>query len=338
MKLVIQIPCLNEEEQLPETLAQLPRQVPGVTSVEWMVIDDGSTDTTVAKALENGVDHVVKLPKNKGLAYAFQAGLDAALKIGADIIVNTDADNQYDASCIADLVAPIVSKDAELVIGERDLRNHQEFSSVKIRLQLFGSWVVRKASATDVGDATTGFRAYSREAAIGLAVVNNYTYTIESIIQAGKSNTAIKSVPIRTNPKTRDSRLFGSMWGYVRRNAVTITRAFAAYEPLKFFGRAAAVLLIAAIISFVPFLWDWVRTGDTNGHLQSIILGAILTLGSMQLFSIGVLADLIYSNRVITQRALEKLRRIELETQVQPSDYLDLTELENSPEAKTVSS
>lgn len=333
MKLVIQIPCLNEEEQLPHTLADLPRSVPGVDRVEWMVIDDGSTDSTVQKALDNGVDHIVKLPKNKGLAYAFQAGLDAALKVGADIIVNTDADNQYNADGIADLVAPIINKDAEIVIGERDVRNHEEFSALKIRLQLLGSWVVRKASSTEVADATTGFRAYSREAAIGLAVVNNYTYTIESLIQAGKSNTAVASVPIQTNPKTRDSRLFGSMWGYIRRNAVTITRSFAAYEPLKFFGRAALVLLVAAVASFSPFLWDWIVNGDTSGHLQSIILGAILTLGSMQLFSIGVLADLIYSNRVITQRALEKLRRIELEARVEPTDYLDLTELEAPSES-----
>lgn len=334
MKLIIQIPCLNEEEQLPSTLSYLPRKVAGFDQVEWLIIDDGSRDATIEKARVAGVDHIVKLPQNKGLAAAFQAGLDAALKLGADVIVNTDADNQYDASCIPLLTQPILDKQADMVIGSRDVKGHAEFSALKIKLQLLGSWVVRKASDTSVPDATTGFRAYSREAAIGLTVVNNYTYTIESLIQAGKSNVPIVSVPIKTNPKTRDSRLFGSMWGYIRRNAGTITRVFAAYEPLKFFGRMSLLMFLSSLVAFSPFVFDWVSTGESGGHLQSIILGAILALGSLQLLAVGIMADLIASNRALTQRVFEHTRRIELALEIEPSHYLNGqlgTEKQNSP-------
>jgi len=255
-KLIIQIPCLNEEEQLPETLSELPREVPGIDVVEWLVIDDGSTDDTVEIAFRNGVHHVVRLPQNRGLASAFQAGLDAALKLGADIVVNTDADNQYSSSDIPKLVEPIVQGRADLVIGDRDTKNIDEFSSLKKKLQSLGSGLVRWVSKTQVADATSGFRAYSRDAALQLSVVNQYTYTIESIIQAGRSNAAIESVVVGTNPSTRPSRLFGSMWGYVRKNALTIVRVFAAYKSLRFFGAISALLFLAAAISFMPFLID----------------------------------------------------------------------------------
>ncbi len=322
MKLIIQIPCFNEEEQLPATLNDLPRHIDGFDTVEWMIIDDGSTDTTVEVALDHGVDHVVRLPQNKGLATAFQTGLDAALKLGADVVVNTDADNQYSAADIPTLVAPIVAGSADLVIGDRRVATVEDFSPLKKRLQWLGSSVVRAASNTDVADATSGFRAYSRDAALQLTVVSPYTYTIESIIQAGRSRSAVESVPIATNPKTRESRLFSSMWGYIRRNMVTIVRVYAAYSPMRFFGGLAAVLAVGSAAGFAPFVIDWLRTGDTSGHLQSIILGAILFVAAVQLLSLAVLSDLVAANRVVTQRALERVRRVELALEIQPSTLL----------------
>ncbi len=321
MHLIIQIPCLNEADQLPGMLADLPRSVPGFDRVEWLVVDDGSTDATIEVARLHGVDHIVRLPQNRGLAHAFQAGLDAALKLGADVIVNTDADNQYDASAIPALVAPIVAGEADLVVGDRDVRSSDEFSKLKIRLQLAGSWVVRKASGTDVPDVTSGFRAYSPEAAVQLIVVNRYTYTLESLIQAGKLRSAVTSVPVGTNPQTRESRLFGSMWSYIRRNAMVITRVFAAYEPLRFFATLGAGLLLMAAVSFSPFLVDWIVNGDRSGHLQSIVLGAVFVVAAVQMFAIGFLADLIASHRLVTQRTLERVRRVELALGVQPSYY-----------------
>src|SRR3954471_13407371 len=236
MKLIIQIPCFDEEETLPATLADLPREVTGFDTVEWLVIDDGSTDRTIDVARANGVDHIVRLTNNKGLAAGFQAGLDACLKLGADVIVNTDADNQYFGGDIPKLVAPIVEGRADLVVGDRETDSIEHFSPLKKRLQKAGSWVVRRASGTDVPDTTSGFRAYNREAAIQMAVVSKYTYTLETIIQAGKLLVATDHVPIRTNPKTRESRLFPSMSSYVRRNAVAITRIYTQYEPLKVFS------------------------------------------------------------------------------------------------------
>ncbi len=321
MKLIIQIPCLNEESQLPISLAELPRTVPGFDTVEWLVIDDGSDDRTIEVAKDHGVDHIVRMPQNRGLAAAFQAGLDASLKLGADVIVNTDADNQYDASYIPMLVAPILQGRADLVVGDRNVRNVEEFSALKIKLQLLGSWVVRKASGTEVPDATSGFRAYDREAAIQLTVVNRYTYTIESIIQAGKMNAAVASIPVETNDKMRESRLFGSMWGYIRRNILTIGRVFAAYEPLKFFSAIASVLLLLGVVAFMPFLADWILNGDTSGHLQSIVLGAVLVLGALQVLVLAVVADLISSHRMVSQRILERVRRLELQAGVPPSHY-----------------
>ncbi len=324
MKLLIQIPCLNEQDQLPAMLADLPRFVEGFDSVEWLVVDDGSTDRTVDVALENGVDHIVRLPQNRGLASAFQSGLDACLKLGADVVVNTDADNQYEAAAIPGLVAPLLAGKADIVVGDRDVRHSAEFSWLKIRLQLLGSWVVRQASGTDVADVTSGFRAYSRDAMLRLVVINPYTYTIESIIQAGRTNAAIESAPVRSNLATRESRLVGSMWGYVRRNALTILRVFAAYQPLKFFSAMSAVLFVCAAISFVPFIKDWAATGSTDGHLQSIIVGSTLTIAGFQTVVLAVVGDLIASHRAVSQQVLERVRKLELSDSVASTDYIDL--------------
>src|SRR5919106_214769 len=273
MKLIAQTPCLNEEEPLPRVLAELPREVFGFDRVEWLVIDDGSTDRTVEVARRHGVDHLVRLTANQGLAAAFQAGLDAALKLGADVIVNTDADGQYSASDIPRLVEPIVARRADMVVGDRQVQTVGHFSPSKKLLQRLGSWVVRRASDTDVPDATSGFRAYNREAALGLTVVSTFTYTLESLIQAGKSLVAVDHVAVGTNGKARESRLFKSMSSYVGRNVVAIFRIYTGYEPLKVFSWIAA------------------------------------------------LADLIASHRIVTQRTLERVRRIELELGVAPSHY-----------------
>ena len=331
MKLVIQIPCLDEEAQLPATLADLPRSVPGFDVVEWLVVDDGSTDATVAVARAHGVDHVVKLTSNKGLAYAFQAGMDAALKLGADVVVNTDADNQYRGEDIPKLVAPILAGRADLVVGDRNVLAIEHFSFAKKRLQRLGSWVVRRASDTEVPDATSGFRAYNREAALGLVVVSKFTYTLESLIQAGHTLVAVDHVEVGTNPKTRESRLFPSMWTYVRRNAAAIFRVYTAYEPLPVFGALAFVLGLLGALAWVPFLWDWIVNGDRTGHLQSVILGATLLLAAVQLFAIGVIADLISAHRSVSHSTLERVRRIELALGVPPSHYVPADELARVP-------
>jgi glycosyltransferase involved in cell wall biosynthesis len=320
MKLIIQIPCLNEEETLPATLADLPREVPGFDVVEWLVIDDGSTDDTIAVARANGVDHIVRLTNNKGLAAGFQAGLDAALKLGADVIVNTDADNQYSGSEIPKLVGPILAGKADMVVGDRETDSIEHFSPLKKRLQRVGSWVVRQASDTTVPDTTSGFRAYNREAAIQMAVVSKYTYTLETIIQAGKLLVATDHVPIATNPKTRESRLFPSVGSYVRRNGVAIARVYAQYEPLKVFMTLAAILFVIALVPFVRFVVAYVG-GDGAGHVQSLIVGAVLFNAAVVLAALGVLGDLLYGQRIMVQRIFERVRRIELQLDVPPSHY-----------------
>ena len=321
MKLIIQMPCFDEEDQLPISLGALPRKVEGFDVVEWLIIDDGSTDRTVEVARELGVDHVVKLTNNKGLAFAVQAGLDACLKLGADVIVNTDADNQYSAADIPALVGPILRGDADRVIGDRNVMAVEHFSVVKKRLQKLGSWVVRQASGTTVPDATSGFRAYNREAALGLTVVSRFTYTLESLIQAGKSLVAVDHVIVGTNEQLRESRLFGSMWGYVRRNLVAIFRIYAGYEPLKVFTWLSAILLLLAGVAWLPFAYDWIVNGDRSGHLQSIVVGGVLFIAAGQTFALGVIADLIAAHRIVSQRTLERVRRIELELGVPPSHY-----------------
>src|SRR3954471_11094980 len=259
MKLIIQIPCLDEEETLPVTLRDLPRELPGFETVEWLVGDDGATHPTLEGARANGGDHIVRLTTNKGLANGFQAGLDASLKLGADVIVNTDADNQYYGGDIAKLVAPIVAGNADMVVGDREVMTIEHFSPLKKSLQRFGSWVVRQASQTNIPDATSGFRAYNREAALALQVVSKFTYTLETIIQAGKMTVAIDHVPVRTNAKTRESRLFPSMWSYVRRNGVSIFRIYAMYEPLKVFMTAAGIVMFGGLIVWTRFLIAFIQ-------------------------------------------------------------------------------
>jgi glycosyltransferase involved in cell wall biosynthesis len=321
VKLIIQIPCLNEEATLPATIADLPRSLPGIDRVELLVVDDGSTDRTVEVARECGVDHVVRLTNNKGLAAGFQAGLDACLKLGADVVVNTDADNQYRGSDVPKLVAPIVAGEADMVVGDRRVGEIDHFSGSKKGLQRLGSWVVRRLSGTEVTDATSGFRAYNREAALQLLVVDNFTYTLESLIQAGKMRVAVNEVEIGTNPKTRESRLFDSTGAYVRRNAPAILRIYARYEPLRAFATAGAVVLLLAFCAWLPFLIDWIFNGDSTGHIQSLILGAVLFIAAMQLFALGVIGDLLAGQRVMTQRVFERVRRVELALGVEPSHY-----------------
>jgi glycosyltransferase involved in cell wall biosynthesis len=320
MKLIVQIPCFNEALQLPATLADLPREVPGVDEVEWLVIDDGSTDDTVEVARAHGVDHVVRLTNNKGLAAAFQAGLDACLKLGADIVVNTDADNQYYGGDIPKLVAPILRGDADMVVGDRETDTIEHFSPLKKRLQRLGSAVVRRASDTDVPDTTSGFRAYNREAALQMQVVSKFTYTLETIIQAGKMLVAVDHVPIRTNQLTRESRLFPSMWAYVRRNTLSIFRVYTLYEPLRAFMFAAAAVALVGAVIWVRFAFFFF-SGEGEGHIQSLILGATLFIVAVQLAALGVVSDLLAGSRVLQQRVLERVRRVELQLGVEPSHY-----------------
>ena len=321
MKLIIQIPCFDEEETLPVTLADLPREVPGFDVVEWLVVDDGSTDRTVEVAREHGVDHIVLLTNNKGLAAGFQAGLDASLKLGADVIVNTDADNQYYGPDIVKLVEPIIKGDADMVVGDREVMNIEHFSPLKKSLQRVGSWVVRQASQTTVPDTTSGFRAYNREAAIQMVVVSKFTYTLETIIQAGKMLVAVDHVPIRTNPQTRDSRLFPSMWSYVRRNTVSIFRIYAQYEPLRVFMTLAGFVALVAVVIWGRFAYFYIVDGSGAGHVQSLILGAVLFNAAVVLAALGVIGDLLAAQRTLSQRTFERVRRIELALGVRPSHY-----------------
>jgi glycosyltransferase involved in cell wall biosynthesis len=321
MKLIIQIPCYDEEQTLPATLADLPREIAGIERVEWLVIDDGSSDRTVEVARAAGVDHVVRLTNNKGLAAAFQAGLDACLKLGADIIVNTDADNQYSGHDVPKLVAPILAGEADMVIGDRKTDQIEHFSPFKKRLQRWGSAVVRRASSTSVPDTTSGFRAYNREAALQMQVVSKFTYTLESIIQAGKMLVAVEHVPIRTNPKTRESRLFPSTGAYVRRNAVSIFRIYALYEPLRVFLVAAAFFALIGAVIWARFLYFFFFSDEPGQHIQSLILGSTLFIVAVQLAALGVVGDILAGSRLLQQRLLERVRRVELHLGVEPSHY-----------------
>jgi len=312
MKLIIQIPCFNEADVLPATLAALPREIEGFDTVEWLVIDDGSTDGTARIARECGVDHVVRFNTNKGLAVAFQAGVDAALKLGADVIVNTDADNQYRADDLPKLVRPILAHEADIVVGARNFKDHEEFSRVKKALQRWGSWVVRRASQTDIPDVTSGFRAYNREAALRLNVVSRFTYTIETIIQAGKSGLAVTHVPIRTNTKTRESRLFRSIRQYVTRSIGTILRISVMYDPLPVFLLPAAVIGLGGAAILGRFTWFYFTESGPTGHIQSLIVGAALLIFAVQLVLLGVISDLLRSNRILSERTLHRVRKIEL--------------------------
>lgn len=310
MKLIIQIPCLNEAETLAIALATLPRAVDGFDAVEWLVVDDGSTDATASVARQCGVDHVMRHPVNRGLAAAFMTGIDAALHLGADVIVNTDADNQYDAADIPKLVRPILEHRADMVIGARPIDETEHFSWIKKRLQHFGSWAVRIASKTTVADAPSGFRAMTRETAMRLNVFNAYTYTLETIIQAGLSNLSVVSMPIRTNPDLRPSRLVKSIPSYVKRSLVTILRVFVIYRPLSLFFWSGSLLTLIGAIAGVRFLAHYLL-GDGAGHVQSLILVAVcLILGGL-LFMMGLIADLISTNRKLLERVDLRLQHIQ---------------------------
>ncbi|MEM9809485.1 MAG: glycosyltransferase family 2 protein [Cyanobacteria bacterium P01_D01_bin.56] len=315
MKLIIQIPCYNEENTLGVTLSELPRQVPGVDTVEWLIINDGSVDRTVDVAKEWGVDHVVSFDHNQGLARGFMAGLDACLKAGADIIVNTDADNQYCAADIPKLIEPILEGDAEIVVGERPIMQIKHFSPIKKVLQRLGSWAVRVASNTTVADAPSGFRAISRNAAMQLNVFNEYTYTLETIIQAGQKGMAVASVPIRTNGYLRPSRLVKSITSYVQRSLFTILRIFVTYRPLSFFTILGAIPLGLGLLLGVRWIWLFMTTFEQTGrsHVPSLILSSILILIGVQCWIFGLMADLMSANRKLLEDVQLRLRRSEIE-------------------------
>jgi glycosyltransferase involved in cell wall biosynthesis len=312
MKLIIQIPCFNEAETLPLTIADLPRQVTGFDEVEFLVIDDGSTDGTADVAREHGVVHVLQLPQNRGLAYAFNAGLERSLSLGADVIVNTDGDNQYQGEGIADLVRPILEGRAEMVVGDRRVDTIKHFSWTKKCLQKTGSWVVRWASGTDVPDSTSGFRAFSRNAALQLTVYSTHTYTLETIIQAGKKGIVITHVPIATNEKLRESRLIRSIPGYVVSSAITILRILLMYEALRIFLTIGAVLFGFGTLLVLRFLYFFL-IGEGQGHVQSLIIAAILIVLGFQTFLLGLLADLIAKNRRLNEEMAYRLRKSEFE-------------------------
>lgn len=308
MKLIIQVPCLNESGNLAITLAELPRQVPGFDEVEWLVVDDGSTDDTAALATRLGVDHVIRHPVNRGLAAAFMTGLEACLRLGADVIVNTDGDNQYAASDIPLLTTPIVAGQADMVIGGRPISDTRHFSWIKKRLQHVGSWAVRMTSKTEVSDAPSGFRAISRDTAMRLNVFNPHTYTLETIIQAGLSNLRVVSVPISTNRDLRPSRLMKSMTDYVRRSTFTIVRVFITYRPLFFFSCAAVALAIPGVLLGARVLYLHL-TGDDGGHVQSLVAASLaLVLAAIAAIG-GVIADLIATNRKLLERIHVRLNQ-----------------------------
>lgn len=307
MKLIIQIPCYNEERTLPLTLARLPRQVEGFDVVEWLVIDDGSTDKTVEVAEKLGVDHIERHSKNRGLARAFITGLAACLEAGADVIVNTDADNQYRAEYIPDLVKPILSKEAEIVIGARPIDDIKHFSVLKKFLQRLGSWVVRQVSGTSVEDAPSGFRAFSRDAAMQINVFSEYTYTLETIIQAGQKGMLILSVPVKTNPPERPSRLMRSTFSYVVRSLVTVVRIFAVYRPFKFFNIIGVILIILGACIGFRFLIYYLM-GEGTGKIQSLILASILSIAGLQVVMTAFLADLLSVNRKLLEEMQHESR------------------------------
>jgi glycosyltransferase involved in cell wall biosynthesis len=310
MKLIIQIPCYNEEKILPITLSELPREVKGFDKVEWLIIDDGSTDNTVEVARAHGVDHIVKLTTHQGLARGFLAGLDASLKFGADVIVNTDADNQYNAKDIPKLVQPILDGKADIVVGVRPIEENKHFSPTKKVLQKLGSWAVRAASKTDIPDAPSGFRAMSRDAAMQLNVFSEYTYTLETLIQAGQKNMAITFMPIRTNETFRPSRLIRNIPDYIMRSILTIIRIFMTYRPFRFFAIPGVISFCLGLLISLRFLYFYL-SGHGGGHIQSIILAALLMGTGFFLCVIGLMADLISVNRKLLEKLDWRVQKIE---------------------------
>ena len=319
MKLIIQIPCYNEAETLAITLRDLPRSVAGFDTVEWLIINDGSTDATEQVARANGVDHIISFPKNQGLARAFMSGLDASLNLGADVIVNTDADNQYNAEDIPLLVQPILDNKADVVIGTRPISEITHFPFIKKQLQKLGSWVVRLASKTDIRDAPSGFRAMSRDAAMQINVFNEYTYTLETIIQAGQKNMAIVSVPVRVNEDLRPSRLVKSVFSYLKRSIITIIRIFVVYKPFRFFMAIGLLMFMAGFLIGVRFLYFYFWANEASGHIQSLILASILLSMGFQTMVLAFLADLLAVNRRLLEAVkyrMLKMRERETKEQV----------------------
>ncbi|PXV91462.1 glycosyltransferase involved in cell wall biosynthesis [Lachnotalea glycerini] len=323
MKLIIQIPCYNEANTLEIALNDLPKQIDGIDTIEYLIINDGSRDNTVEVAKRWGVHYVVNFKNNKGLAKGFLAGLDAAVRNGADIIVNTDADNQYSGEDIEKLVRPIIEGKSDIVIGERPIDQTEHFSPLKKKLQHFGSWVVRRASKTNIPDAPSGFRAFSREAAMRMNVVNEYTYTLETIVQAGRNKMAITSVPINTNPELRKSRLFNSMFGYVKKSMLTIVRAFIMYRPLKFFTMAGAVSIFIGAGIGVRFTYFWLR-GTGNGHIQSLILASMMIVVGVQTIVVGLQGDIIAANRKLLEDIQYRVKRLDYEMTEKSDGHTDV--------------
>lgn len=312
MKLIIQIPCYNEAETLEVTLNALPKEIEGIDEIEYLIIDDGSKDDTVKVAKEWGVHHIVRFAQNKGLARGFMAGIDGCLRNGADIIVNTDADNQYDANDIETLIQPILNGEAEMVIGERPIDQTEHFSWIKKKLQHLGSWAVRKASNTDIPDAPSGFRAMTADAAMHLNVINDYTYTLETIVQAGRDHIAVTSVPIHTNDELRPSRLFKGMWAYVKKSMVIILRAYMMYQPLKFFTYISILPILTGLGIGARFIYYLITNGGA-GHIQSLILACTLIIIGFLTFMIGLVADLLSANRRMLMNTQYHTKRNEYE-------------------------
>lgn len=311
MKVIIQIPCLNEEKTLPLVLKDIPKKIKNVDNIEVLVIDDGSTDKTLQIAKEHGVKHFVIHRRNMGLAKSFHDGTNKALKLGADIVVNTDGDNQYPGKYINDLVQPIISGQAEIVIADRQTAKISEFSLVKKLLQRFGSFIVNKAAGTDIPDAPSGFRAYSRESLMQLNIITRFSYTMETIIQAGNKRLAITSVPIKTNPKTRESRLFKNMWQHVFKSASAIIRAYIMYRPYVIFITIGSLLFLGGLYPFARYAVLLI-SGDKGDHIQSLLFGTVLLTFSLFCFVLGIVSDLIRTNRILQEDALERIKRIQL--------------------------
>lgn len=322
MKLIIQIPCLNEEKTIGVTIEDInavkPELLKLVDEVEILIIDDGSTDNTIETARQAGADHIIKLPSNQGLAIAFQEGMQSCYRLGANIAINSDADNQYSAQSIPDLIKPIVDKKADIVVGTRDIKGHPEFSNTKKKLQKIGSKIVSKTAGIEIEDTTSGFRAYSKKAISEILVRNDYTYTLESLIAAGKSNLTVVGVPIGVNAKTRDSRLFKSIPSYIGRSTKVIIKSAVLYSPIRFFGTIAIILGLISLVSFLPWIIDFLKTGGTSGHLQSIIIGVAFFISSVQFFGLAVLGNLIRINRQTSEKVLYVVRNIATEAGVAP--------------------